>query len=139
MQSYGAVLEKVIQRPLLGGGHGETVTYVANDEDGVLTVMTLGAVDSTYLTILMRMGIVGLIAFLWMYVRSIRMAYGLLGRTNQSRVRLFCAAFVAVYSAMLVYGIADATLIGNRLIFIHVTFMGILARLDIEEADGASA
>ena len=115
------------------------MTYVANDENGVLTVMTLGAVDSTYLTIMMRMGIVGLIAFLWIYVRSIRMAYGLLGRTSQSRVRLFCAAFVAVYSAMLVYGIVDATLIGNRLIFVHVTFMGILARLDIEEADGTSA
>ncbi len=134
--SYGIALEKIRQRPLLGGGHGATVTYPITDQ-GEPFMQTVGKVDNLYLTLLLRMGVVGLAAFLWIFIRGLRTAYGLFQRTGDVWVKQFCAGFFAVYGAMLVYGMADATLIGNRLIFFHATFLGILARLDREAGDGA--
>ena len=49
----------------------------------------------------------------------------------------FCAAFIAIYSALLVHGMADSTLFSNRLIFIHATFLGLVARAFAEENDHA--
>ena len=118
----------------VGGGHGTTISFQRTDESLSYTYLfTSGQVDSLYLTLMMRMGIVGLAAFLWIFVRGLRISYGLFQRTADLRTRYFCAIFFVVYIAMLVYGIADTTMVGNRLIFFHATFLGILARLDGEE------
>ncbi len=134
--SYGKALEKMRQRPLLGGGHGETVTFLVTDLVPP-EVLTVGAVDNVYLTIGMRMGLVGIAVFLWVFGVALWRAYRLFQRSSNARVRLFCAAFIAVYAALLVYGMADATLFANRLIFIHATFLGLIARLVAEEKDNA--
>ena len=134
MVFYRLAAEKFLQRPLLGGGHGTTVSSLVLPPDGSPPfVFTTGMVDNVYLTVMMRMGIVGLAAFLWVFARGGRMAYRLFTERQAPQVRQFCAAFLAVYAAMLVYGMADATLVGNRLIFLHATFLGILGRLDAEE------
>jgi O-antigen ligase len=138
MVSYGFTVEKIKQRPFLGGGHGATVSYIQTDE-AVPYVFTTGTVDNLYLTLMLRMGIVGLVAFLWIFLRAGRVAYRLFQRSEDPTVRLFCAAFLTVYGAMLVYGMADATMMSNRLIFFHATFLGILARLDRESEDGTPA
>jgi hypothetical protein len=78
------------------------------------------------------MGLVGIASFLWLYGMGLWYAYHLFQRSNDAQTRLFCAAFVSIYSMMLVYGAADATLMANRLIFFHATFLGILGRLDVE-------
>lgn len=136
--SYAVALEKIQQRPLLGGGHGETVTYLVTDRDRPY-ILTTGGVDNLYLTLLLRMGVVGLLAFLWIFLRGIRIAYWLFKQAPDFRLRLFAAAFISVYGALLVYGMADATMVGNRLIFLHATFLGILARLDLKGRDNVSA
>ena len=64
--SYGNALEKIRQRPLLGGGHGETVTSLVTFPPPP-EILTVGAVDNVYLTIGMRMGLVGIAAFLWVF------------------------------------------------------------------------
>ena len=92
--------------------------------------------DNLYLTLMLRMGIVGMAAFLWIFIWGLWIAYGLFRRTKDLRVQQFCATFVAIYAAMLVYGLADATMLSNRLTFLHATFLGILARLGGEEKDG---
>ena len=135
--AYNAAVEKILVRPFLGGGHGQTITVVGLDEKGMRGVATLGGVDNVYLTVLLRMGIVGLASFLWIYIRGIRLAYGLFQRAGPPSIRLFCASFIAVYSGMLVYGMADGTLVGNQLIFFHAAFLGILARLDSEAQENA--
>ena len=121
--SYGNALEKILQRPLLGGGHGETVTSLVTFPPPP-QILTVGAVDNVYLTIGLRMGLVGVAAFLWVFGFALWRAYQLFQQSNDTRVRLFCAAFIAIYAALLVYGMADATLFANRLIFIHATFLG---------------
>lgn len=130
--AYDAALKRIRQHPLLGGGHGETVTFPVTDISPP-TVVTLGAVDNVYLTIGMRMGLIGIASFLWMYGMGLWIAYRLFQRSKNAQTRVFCAAFISVYSMMLVYGAADATLMVNRLIFIHATFLGILGQLDGEE------
>lgn len=134
--SYGKALEKIRQRPLLGGGHGETVTSLVTFPPPP-QILTVGAVDNVYLTIGMRMGLVGIAAFLWVFGFALWRAYLLFQQSSDTRVRLFCAAFIAIYAALLVYGMADATLFANRLIFIHATFLGLIARLVAEEKNNA--
>lgn len=128
---YGRALEEIRKRPLLGGGHGVSIQVLATDMP-TPTLVTLGGVDSAYLTIAMRMGIVGVGVFLWVYGAGLWRAYQLFLHTKEDRVRLFCMVFLAVYAALLVFGIGDATLFVNRLIFIHASFLGILAKLDVE-------
>lgn len=132
---YGKAVENIRQRPLLGGGHGQTVTFLVTSPR--VEVMTVGGVDNVYLTIGMRMGVIGIVAFLWVYVAALRCAYRLFQRSAHARTRLFCAAFIAIYSALLVHGMADSTLFSNRLIFIHATFLGLVARAFAEENDHA--
>ena len=127
--SYAAALREIRNRPLLGGGHGATVSYLVVHTAEKPSIMITGAVDNVYLTILMRMGLVGLAAFLWVFLLALWMAYRLFQRSEDADTRLFCAAFIAVYSGLLVYSLADPTMFGNRLIFFHATFLGILGRL----------
>ena len=75
-----------------------------------------------------------MVAFLWIFVRGLRVAYRLFRRTESVHRRFISASFFAVYAAMLVYGMVDSTMIGNRLIFLHAIFLGLLAREDVEEA-----
>ncbi|MDA0711668.1 MAG: O-antigen ligase family protein [bacterium] len=128
---YGRAFEEIRRRPLLGGGHGVSIQILATDIEPP-TLVTLGGVDSAYLTIAMRMGVVGVAAFLWVYLAALRRARALFLNTQDPHVRLFCMVFMAIYCALLVFGIGDATLFVNRLIFIHATFLGILAKLDRE-------
>lgn len=134
--SYGNALEKIRQRPLLGGGHGETVTSLVTFPPPP-QILTVGAVDNVYLTIGIRMGLVGIAAFLWVFGFALWRAYRLFQQSSDTPTRLFCAAFIAIYAALLVYGMADATLFANRLIFIHATFLGLIARLVAEEKNNA--
>ena len=134
--SYGNALEKIRQRPLLGGGHGETVTSLVTFPPPP-QMLTVGAVDNVYLTIGLRMGLVGVAAFLWLFGFALWRAYLLFQQSSDTHVRLFCASFIAIYAALLVYGMADATLFANRLIFIHATFLGLLARLVAEGKNNA--
>jgi O-antigen ligase len=127
--AYGVAVERIRERPVLGGGHGATVTYLRADETGSYTYMfTSGKVDNLYLTLMMRMGVVGLVAFLWVFARGLKLAFRLFRRTESVHRRLIGASFFAVYAAMLVYGMVDSTMIGNRLIFFHAIFLGLLAR-----------
>lgn len=129
--SYRVALNKIVRRPWLGGGHGETVTFPVLMTE-TPHIATVGAVDNVYLTVLLRMGVVGLAAFLWIYLRGLKLAYRLFQESTDPGVRFFTAGFFAVYAAMLVYGVADSTLITTRLIFIHAASLGILARLGTE-------
>ena len=106
--SYQNALTKIERRPVMGGGHGETVTFPVV-KTAVPHIAILGAVDNVYLTILLRMGVVGLAAFLWIYLRGLRLAYRLFQHSDQGDTRFFAASFFAVYSALLVYGMADST------------------------------
>ena len=135
--SYQNALTKIARRPIVGGGHGETVSFPVV-KTAVPHVAVLGAVDNVYLTILLRMGGLGLAAFLWIYFRGLRLAYNLFQHSQEQSERFFAAAFVAVYSAMLVYGLADSTLMTTRLIFIHAVLLGVLARLTADREDAWS-
>lgn len=126
--SYQTAVTKIIGRPIIGAGHGVTVDFY----DWHATtpgVSKLGAVDNVYLTLLLRMGVIGLAAFLWIYIRGLKIAYRLFQASEAIDTRLFAAAFFTVYTAMLVYGMADPTMMTTRLILIHAASLGILATL----------
>lgn len=126
--SYGLVLEAMRERPLLGGGHGATVSIPILDAV-VPHILTTGTVDNLYLTIGLRMGLVGIGVFLWLYGQALWLALRRFRETESPDDRLLLAAFIAVYSGLLVHGVADATMITNRIAFIHAVFLAIVGRL----------
>lgn len=134
--SYGVALDAIFQRPVFGGGHGVTVSYLVTNVE-IPHVYKGGTVDSVYLTLLLRMGLVGLIAFLFLYVKAVLLAFRLFRTSRDATVRLFSAGFVSVYFALLVYGVADATLMTNRLILMHAVMLAMIGRM--ASAEGARA
>jgi O-antigen ligase len=126
--SYGITARKWLERPLLGHGHGAVVTFPSRDDYGPIE-LTVGGVDSLYLTVGLRMGIAGVAAFLWIYARGLKTAYRFCRSGDWSAERVFCATFVGVYTALLVYSAGDSSLFHNRLIFLHATMLAAVARV----------
>ena len=135
--SYQVAITKIIRRPIIGGGHGEVVEFY-DTHASTPGLNRLGAVGNLYLTLMLRMGLIGLIAFLWLYSIALLTAYRLFQTSRDPDTRLFAASFFTVYSAMLVYGMADPTLMVTRLILIHATMLGVLASLAAHEERGES-
>ena len=137
MISYGLVLEKMRDRPLLGGGHGETVS-IPILEAVVPHILTTGTVDNLYLTLGLRMGIVGIGVFVWLYGKALWLAFRRFRIEAVDDHRIILAAFITVYCGLLVYGMADATMITNKIAFIHAVFLAMIGRLvgSARESDG---
>jgi O-antigen ligase len=121
-------LAKIVRRPLLGGGHGETITYLVTETVDPF-VLTAGELDNLYLTLMLRMGLVGMAAFVWIFLRGMKRALRLVRVSEDDSTRQFAATFLVLYSAMLVYGMADATMIDTRLAFFHAVFLGFVGLL----------
>jgi len=126
--SFRVALAKIVRRPLLGGGHGETITYLVTETVDPF-VLTAGELDNLYLTLMLRMGLVGLAAFVWIFLRGMKRALRLVRVSEDDSTRQFAATFLVLYSAMLVYGMADATMIDTRLAFFHAVFLGFVGLL----------
>ena len=129
--SYGLVLEAMQERPLLGGGHGATVSIPILDAV-VPHILTTGAVDNLYLTLGLRMGLIGIGVFVWLYWKALRLAFKRFREDASPDHRLLLAAFMTVYCGLLVYGMADATMITNRIAFVHAVFLAMVGRLAAE-------
>ncbi len=132
--SYGLVLEAMQERPLLGGGHGATVSIPILDA-AVPHILTTGAVDNLYLTLGLRMGVIGIGVFLWLYGKALWLALRRFRQDVSADHRLLLASFITVYCGLLVYGMADATMVTNRIVFIHAVFLSIVGRLVAEQSD----
>ncbi len=133
--SYAAALEAIARHPLLGNGQGATlVTLTFNQEIGTFEPTTSWTVDSLYLTLLLKMGLVGLAAFGWLSLRVLRLAYRTFARCRDNQTRAFAGGAVAVLVAMATLGLSDGSMVNGRFAMVFGVLYGLIAVVGRGEA-----
>jgi len=128
--NYATALEAIAEHPVLGNGQGRTLTSYSYDPDtGRFNTWTSWTVDSLYLTLWLKMGLVGLLAFLALCAQVLWQAHAAFRRAAEPSTRAFAAAGIAVLLAMLVLGLSDGSMVNGRFAMVFAVLFGLLARL----------
>ena len=128
ISSYMVALEAIEQRPFLGSGQGKTLEVSTfNEEFMGFERTTTWTVDSLYLTLLLKMGIAGLLAFGWLYLKVLRLAFAVFRSSGDAQTRAFAAGAVSVLLAMAVLGASDAAMVNGRFALVFAMIFGFVA------------
>jgi len=111
--SYLTIAKKIKEHPWFGNGLGDTATYLFFGQ-----YSTQNNVDSTYLTILWKMGVVGLIAFLTLYFSLLRRALFIYRKAEDIFLKTFSIGIISAFVALLILGIISPVLITYRFNFL---------------------
>lgn len=111
--SYLTVFEKIKQHPWFGNGLGDSATYLFFGQ-----YSTQNNVDSTYLTILWKMGFVGLIPFLILYFLLLKKAFFIYGLTQDIFLKAFSIGILSAFVAFLILGTISPILVTSRFNFL---------------------
>ena len=127
LAAYLATLEAIVEHAFIGNGMGSTITYpTINVDTGLPDTWTTWGVDSLYLTLLLKMGIVGLLVFAWLYLRVLRLAYQTFKRSSAPTDRAFAGGAVAVLVAMGTLGLTDGAMVNGRFALVYAAFFGLV-------------
>lgn len=118
--SYWTVVQKIKQRPWLGHGLGDRATYRFFGQYATQT-----NVDSTYLTILWKMGIIGLIPFLVLYLLLLKRAFLIYRREQDVLLKIFSIGILSAFTAFLILGTISPILITSRFNFLFAVLFAI--------------
>jgi hypothetical protein len=125
--SYVTMLESIAMHPLLGHGQGATINILSIDPDTNLPEMIEAAtIDSLYLALWWKMGLFGLCAFVWLYLRVLHTAWASFKTTRDQQVQVFSAGAVAVLMGMGVLGLSDASVVTSRFALVFASFFGMV-------------
>ena len=126
--SYAAAQEAIVQHPLLGNGQGATLTFPAfNPERERFEIWTTWSLDSLYLTLWFKMGLIGLAGFAWMGLRALRLSYRTFRYAQEPRIRAFAGGAVAILVAMAVLGISNGSMVNGRFALVFGVLFGLIA------------
>jgi hypothetical protein len=112
LASLGPALDEVALRPIFGGGYGTRVVLGPEANSFI--------VDDMWVSLAMEVGIVGVAAWLWLFVRFIRRASPLAKREHSVHGWLLTAVVASVFA----YGVGMLTF--DTLSFIQVTFLFVI-------------
>jgi len=118
--SYWQVVQKIRERPWLGHGLGDSATYRFFGQYATQT-----NVDSTYLTILWKMGIVGLIPFLVLYFLFLRRAFFIYRWEQNVFFKIFSIGILSAMTAFLILGTISPILITSRFNFLFAILFAV--------------
>jgi hypothetical protein len=105
------------------------------DPDTRLPEMIKAAtVDSLYLALWWKMGLAGLLGFVWLYWRVGQRAWNAFKTSRDPQVRVFAAGAVAVMAGMAVLGLSDASMAMSRFALVFACFFGLVI-VATEESD----
>jgi len=111
--SYLTILKKIKAHPWFGNGLGDTATYKFFGQ-----YSTQNNVDSTYLTLLWKMGIGGLITLLILYFLLLRKAFFIFRNETELFFQIFSIGMLSAFSAFIILGVISPVLITYRFNFI---------------------
>ncbi|MBI2503620.1 MAG: O-antigen ligase family protein [Candidatus Latescibacteria bacterium] len=128
--SYGVALQEIAHHPLLGNGQGATLVIMLFSEDlGRFETATSWTVDNLYLTLLLKMGLLGLLAFGWLSLRILRLAYRGFAHGQDRQTRAFAGGAVAIMMAMGTLGLSDGAMVNGRFAIVFGVLYGLIAVL----------
>jgi O-antigen ligase len=130
VNSYMTVIGKIEEHPWIGNGLGDTATYLFFGQ-----YSTQNNVDSTYLTILWKMGSLGLLAFLLLYTILLFRAFRIYRATGGILTTVFAVAVLSAFSAYLVLGTISPVLITYRFNFLFGTLFALVEIIFRREKD----
>ena len=140
LASYAIALEAIARHPVLGNGQGASLDVPLFDEETMSYQMwSAWDLDSLYLTLWLKMGLIGLVAFAWMALRILRLAHHIFRANRDGPQRAFAAGAVAVILSMGTLGIADGAMVNGRFTLVFGVLFGLVAVLaKIEESNDNS-
>lgn len=137
---YAAALQKVARHPVVGNGQGATLTYLNfNPELGRFETWTTLSLDSLYLSLLLKMGVLGLVTFGWMGWRVWGLARRAFAHSADLAQRAFMGGMIAALAGMAVMGLSDGALINGRFTLVFGIFFGLVALAGRAKPAGAAA
>ena len=125
---YTAALQKILRHPLVGNGQGTTLTYLNfNPELGRFETWTTLSLDSLYLSLLLKMGLLGLLAFGWMGWRIWGLARHAFEHSADLARRAFMGGLIATLVGIGVMGLSDGALLNGRFTLVFGILFGLVA------------
>lgn len=128
--AYSAALQKIARHPAAGNGQGATLTYLSFNPDlGRFETWTTWTLDSLYLTLLLKMGLLGLLAFGWMGLRLWRLARRAFRERPEPDHRAFLGGVLSTLVAMALLGLSDGAMVNGRFALVFGVLFGLVALL----------
>lgn len=136
--AYSAALEEFGRYPFLGAGMGATLSYpLFNFDLRIFEIWTTWTIDSLYLTLLFKMGLVGLVAFGWFFWRGLRLAYRSFKESfaagqapeDASAEQALSSGLFSVLCAQALMGLSDGAMLNGRFALVYGVLFGLVAVL----------
>ena len=126
---YAKALEAIDEHPVLGSGQGKTLTFYSfNPDTDRYETWTSWTLDSLYLTLWLKMGLPGLLAFGWLCAWGLRSSWQTFRRSAaEPDVRAFTSWAMAVIVGNLALGVSDASMINGRFVVVFAILFGMVA------------
>jgi len=138
LSSYALTVQRILVHPVWGSGQGATLPFFFFDaETGAFGVRESWTVDSLYLALLWKGGLVELACFAWMGLVTLRLSVRVFRQSPEPRMRAFAAGTVAVGACMAVLGLSDASLVSSRFALVFGVLMGMIAVADGDSGGGS--
>jgi hypothetical protein len=96
----GPMFEEILKAPIIGHGFGKEITYISHDprvlENNSSGKYTSTAFEWGWLSVLLKMGLLGLLVYLWLFYRLISDAFK--SRYNKVYMRALALSLLALMS-----------------------------------------
>jgi hypothetical protein len=126
--AYSTALEAIAQYPVLGNGQGATLTFpIFNPTSDRFEIWSAWSLDSLYLTLLWKMGLIGLTIFAWLSLRILRLSYRTFKYTSDPHTRSFASSSMAALVAMLILGVSNGSMVNGRFSLVFGIMFGMIA------------
>ena len=136
--SYSAALNAIVQHPFLGNGQGMTLTFPTfNADRNRFEILTAWTLDSLYLTLWLKMGLIGLLAFGWLGWRLLQLSYRTFIHTDDPGTRAFAGGAVSVLVAMAALGLSNGSMVNGRFALVFGVVFGLIAVVASSPFSGA--
>jgi len=117
MGIWEASFESVLKHPLLGVGVGNYAVVLNED---VSAAKKGASAHNLYLDIASEMGLLGLVAFLLIFLEILRYAF------KRIKVRPFMLFFLFFFSWILIYNLFDVVLFNDKVLLLFVVTIGLV-------------
>ena len=128
LESYRLAIGAFAEHPVTGLGQGTTLDVpMFNEEMKRFESTTTWTLDSLYLSLLVKSGLIGTLAFIWLLWSVLRLARETYKSAEDPNARAFAAAATAVIIAMAALGVSDGSMVNGRFALVYATLFGLIA------------
>lgn len=116
--SFENVSNLIKESPVIGKGMGKRF-IVIGDIEGIY-------VDSSFLTLLIKMGLVGLFFFLWVYIKILKELYWGFYNSKNDFSLIFYPSLIVSFLGLLIVALQNVVLLKGKHIFVIAVLMGLI-------------